>query len=788
MSKTSFRSESAETKCRVCCKTLLQKNYKDHIKTKHPQEDHTDTTPFGQKKLTTSFFKKVETSKKRCSASGSDLQESSSDILPKRIHIDEGETCDSPIPVDQEFQTPLYSTKDIEDESVDWDTGCPGGTGEKTKLDMILEKLSNIPASTNDNIVLTKLDKIQGQLTELQSQNEMRVEKSNKQPNKSSSSATNDTYADYTDDIKRIKTIRSLKELVDLGFTYDSNTSELACVVCHQSCDSNNANSGTEKATGPTDGVFTYPYDLDQNFDDHEYLPRAFINLKKSVKRHLIDSISHQKNVKAEEERKAKQSLLEKKNENAGMNLGRLCMKLYLKGRPYSDYEDDVLVQKMNGAVVGELNHSRKFPAAFRPFVSKTIVRRVSEFIGRKLPQTGHLPAVNITADKATYKHNTRQFLSCVTVMPHAEELLQVISFGQPIVKGHTGIELARNIKEGMDKFNIKSCQIEGGSFDGQYFHLGVQKALESPTVYDLPPNSVFWAWDALHKSGLVDTHLCKEERFQWLVDDTEVCSQLFRMFNWGKNHEKLVEASVLWKLHLKELVKFSETRFANSRRQVYINIHHDLPAIITCLEEKILLSHQNPTDGKLREKASEAKELKGKLLNVRFLLTLAGCADIYDQYGKIVNVTQIVNLLPHERLELFTKEVNVLQAMVKCLTDHENCGKFVDEKAKVKCLFPIFHDDKESLSTKGEIRNVPVLDQNAVVAADLLSRTRNMRRQATILQSVNAEKQVEERLSMLVSTLYSGLKDEVFDEQAVRGLTIDHTKTVLNLPDIACS
>ena len=58
------------------------------------------------------------------------------------------------------------------------------------------------------------------------------------------------------------------------------------------------------------------------------------------------------------------------------------------------------------------------------------------------------------------------------------------------------------------------------------------------------------------------------------------------------------------------------------------------------------------------------------------------------------------------------------------------------------------------------------------------------MRRQATILQSENVEKQVEERLSMLVSTLYSGLKDEVFDEQAVT--TVGHTKTVLNLPDIA--
>lgn len=45
---------------------------------------------------------------------------------------------------------------------------------------------------------------------------------------------------------------------------------------------------------------------------------------------------------------------------------------------------DDVLVQKMNGAVVGRLNH---FSAALRPFVSKAIERRVSGFIGRKLPR-----------------------------------------------------------------------------------------------------------------------------------------------------------------------------------------------------------------------------------------------------------------------------------------------------------------------------------------------------------------------------------------------------------------
>ena len=46
------------------------------------------------------------------------------------------------------------------------------------------------------------------------------------------------------------------------------------------------------------------------------------------------------------------------------MNLGRMCMKLFLRGRPYTDYEDDVILHYMNGAAVGELNHSRKLSAA----------------------------------------------------------------------------------------------------------------------------------------------------------------------------------------------------------------------------------------------------------------------------------------------------------------------------------------------------------------------------------------------------------------------------------------
>ena len=54
-------------------------------------------------------------------------------------------------------------------------------------------------------------------------------------------------------------------------------------------------------------------------------------------------------------------------------------MKLFLRGRPYTDYEDDVILHYMNGVAVGELKHSRKSPVAFRPFLCTVITQRVKK-------------------------------------------------------------------------------------------------------------------------------------------------------------------------------------------------------------------------------------------------------------------------------------------------------------------------------------------------------------------------------------------------------------------------
>ena len=126
-------------------------------------------------------------------------------------------------------------------------------------------------------------------------------------------------------------------------------------------------------------------------------------------------------------------------------------MEKYLKGRPYADYETDVLLLAKSGAIVGEINHSRKFSAAFRPSVAKVVHSKVEKFLKTPLRQTGHLPPCGVSADKGTYKHRSRQFCSCIVVMPGGNNWLEVLSCGQPVfTEGSSGLELAKNMKRSL--------------------------------------------------------------------------------------------------------------------------------------------------------------------------------------------------------------------------------------------------------------------------------------------------------------------------------------------------
>ena len=258
-------------------------------------------------------------------------------------------------------------------------------------------------------------------------------------------------------------------------------------------------------------GVFNYSSEAGLQFDDDEYISKEFSNLKVSIVKHIQNSKTHVSSIMDREEKERLANELHNRNHQAGLNCGRLCMKNYHLGRPYSDYEYDVLMLKMSGSVVGELNHSRKFPAVFRSSVCKIVNKRSNNFIQTPLIQTGHLPCVGVSADKGTYKHRSRQFVSIVVLIPGGPNLLEVLSCGQPVVtEGSSGLELAKNMKSGFDHLGVDASQIESGEFDGVYFHCSIEENLGH--LYNLKPGKVLYTWDPLHKTGLVDKHVTKHK------------------------------------------------------------------------------------------------------------------------------------------------------------------------------------------------------------------------------------------------------------------------------------
>ena len=470
----------------------------------------------------------------------------------------------------------------------------------------------------------------------------------------------------------KVDNARSLKDLEEAGFGIhrkakeqeadseddEGESAETVIIYCKVCVDQEKL----RKAIVGDIGVFLYDANLGVEFGE-SVMSSKFRNLKKNIKRHLQRQV-HVDNVKMRDEKEQKDAAYAAKNIVVGMAIGRTCYHLYSKGRPFADFESSLFLQGLNGINIGNINHGKDFARNFLPHVADVVSRRVNKFISSPLLQTGHRPPLNISADKATYKHRTRQFVSAVTVVPDSDKLIQYIFLGSPIVKAHDGNSVAKNWKEAMDKRLVAADQIAGGSVDGQYFHLKVSRHLEE--LYGIEEGSLTFFWDPMHKSGLVDSHLMKEDKFKWVLSDIDVCMEVYRMFNWGQNYERLLEACEEMKTTLATLTRTSDTRFANSKRYIFINFLKDLQAVVACLEEACAAAEREGATSRDKKKAEDASSLKAKLHNQRFLLRVAGEADLYDCYGTIINILQNVNMLPFERMEKFRESVKKMMEMAR--------------------------------------------------------------------------------------------------------------------------
>ena len=85
-------------------------------------------------------------------------------------------------------------------------------------------------------------------------------------------------------------------------------------------------------------------------------------------------------------------------------------------------------------------------------------------------------------------------------MIPDSDQPLQAMVLGTPVVKSHNGACVTENITNVTVKF-ISAEPFNGGSFDGQYFHLGVDKLRDAH--YGVHAN---YDVDLMHRASTVSS------------------------------------------------------------------------------------------------------------------------------------------------------------------------------------------------------------------------------------------------------------------------------------------
>ena len=162
---------------------------------------------------------------------------------------------------------------------------------------------------------------------------------------------------------------------------------------------------------------------------------------------------------------------------------------------------------------MGDINHLHNFSSKFKPFVAKEIHRRMSKFFNNRLVQTGYRSRQRnkSSPNKTVYDDSHGNSL----------KVLHMLYIGQPVVKSHTGADVAASIKEGLDTFGIKAEQLEASSHDGQYFHLSVPEALRN--IYGL----IGHLFQLLILCIKLEQPMFIYERIEWMVKLFAICKEL---------------------------------------------------------------------------------------------------------------------------------------------------------------------------------------------------------------------------------------------------------------------
>ncbi|CAB4009083.1 Hypothetical predicted protein [Paramuricea clavata] len=359
--------------------------------------------------------------------------------------------------------------------------------------------------------------------------------------------------------------------------------------------------------------------------------------------------------------------------------------------------------------------------------MSNEVTRRLTRFLDNPLEQTGFrsLERLELTRRLGSIEH-------------------------------HTGVGVTNSITECVKIYDINRSQYLGGSFDGAYYYCYFGFEGNKRKHHD---------WDPLHKAGLQDIHIRKDPTFEWLVSTTKIIGEVFKVVNYGKEFEHLFSVAKEMKesgeadISFKTPELFSETRFANHARKVYVSFREDFPAIIRTLEEVQLENMEGNSDD--RKKATHASDLLDKILNTRFTVRLSGLCDIYEVFGHGVNILQTVDMLPHDKFDRFHSVVIGKFNSMTASLDHATCISSYGSK----CQWPTLHRDLEEIKTIGSYRGIPMAQSYGEEINTRMGERRAARNARDEQQGIVIIVKAQQDLQKLVQRMYECLHNKVYHE-----------------------
>ena len=519
---------------------------------------------------------------------------------------------------------------DVNDEAMDV-TDQDGGEVEISQIETTSsEKMDNLPISRRSTATEMsekeiekpstdeKLDTILATLSQLKLNCE-NAQKISSEPEKA------DIKSNEESDIEAVKVLiqscKSISRLCDLANLILSEDVHVSCVVC--------TTTDRHIGQGQGHGVFKYDFSLGVDFTT-ENQPLAFTNLKKSVARHLSTQTHKNNLLKADEDTTfaRKQNIL---NQSVGLTLGKQAYRILKYGRPFKDFEVDMVLLSDAKVKVGNLNHSEKFAAGMRPAFATAINERVETYFKQPLPATSNIPPIGIVADKVTTKRRTGQLFAGVVFTPGMPSLLTPISLGVTPVKKHDGKSIAEEIHLACSSYDIQSSQIAGFGFDGQYFKLNVPTYLRDTMKLD---EKVGFLWDSAHLLQLSDKDTRKEN--PWMEDIAKDIAAVLNKFSFGKNFENAIDKAAAMGVDLKAPQWFSDTRFAAFAHTVFRNFLDNYKVVRAVLEE---VAESNDV------RAPDACDLLRRIRTLDFVTKLLICIDFYSALGDISMILQKVDM-----------------------------------------------------------------------------------------------------------------------------------------------